>query len=79
MSAHTNACRARFFSTHNPTHNMRCLVQLPRTLAVSAACKLLNNLVPLLCHGRGRGFDSLRPRITRRVQLQSVHHLKIKL
>ncbi len=26
-----------FFSTHNPAHNMRCLVRLPRSLALPAA------------------------------------------
>jgi hypothetical protein len=34
-------CRAHRFPTHNPTHNMRCLVRLPRTLAVPAVLQVV--------------------------------------
>jgi hypothetical protein len=29
------------FPTHNPTHNIRCLVRLPRILAVPTALKVV--------------------------------------
>ena len=39
------------FSNHNPTHKMRCLVRLPRALAVPAVCKSLENLTPSDSYG----------------------------
>jgi hypothetical protein len=32
------------FSTHNPTHKMRCLIRLPRTSAVPAVCQVVEKL-----------------------------------
>jgi hypothetical protein len=55
------ARRLKFQSTIRSTkcddlHHLRVLRQSPRN------CKLLKNLVRLPCHGRGRGFESRRPR-----------------
>ncbi len=47
------------FPTHNPTHNLICLVRLTRCLAVPAC---LLSRCNTYCHGRGRGFESRRPR-----------------
>ena len=37
-------------------HDFRVIWQSPR------CCKSLKTIIPLLCHGRGRGFESRRPR-----------------
>jgi hypothetical protein len=43
--------------THNPTHKMRCLVRLPRILAVPRSCMSLN-LVRSDSHGGSHRFES---------------------
>lgn len=57
-----NYMNSEKFSTHNPTHKLRCLVRLPGTLGAPrfllSRCKTQN----AGCHGRG-GFESRRPAI----------------
>src|SRR6266403_1468138 len=49
-------------STHNPTQNLNGLVCLAPRLAVPACLVSCCKTYSRSCHGRGRGFESRRPR-----------------
>jgi hypothetical protein len=48
--------------THKITHRLRFLQSLSATWQPPLECKSLIRRVCLDCHGRGRGFESRRPR-----------------